>query len=364
MSTGKFFRLRPLMLATASIFALAACETNFDHIGPGLKRKPVETTAPRPKADVNGVISYPSYQVVEASQGDTVSDIALRVGIEPSALARHNGLDPEHVLHRGEILALPQRVEAGAVRTGFDITTIASNAIDRADDTDGSTAPNQSGIEPIRHRVERGETVYSISRLYGVSVTALADWNGLGSDLTVRDGQFLLIPVVRSAGASGDVSQPGQGSTTPVPPSASQPLPRNVTPAKVPDSPNLQQFDNANSTTYQMPVTGKIIKSFSKKSGGNDGIDIAASAGSTVVAAQKGTVALVSKSVGQSTIVLVRHTGNIISVYSNIVSPSVTKGQSVKRGQPLGKIAEGTPSFLHFEIRRGTESIDPMPFFK
>ena len=51
------------------------------------------------------------------------------------------------------------------------------------------------GVEPVRHRVERGETAFSIARLYDVPVRTLAEWNGLGSDFSVREGQFLLIPV-------------------------------------------------------------------------------------------------------------------------------------------------------------------------
>ena len=51
----------------------------------------------------------------------------------------------------------------------------------------------------MRHRVEPGETVYSIARLYGVSVTALASWNGLGPDMAIREDQELLIPIVGDA---------------------------------------------------------------------------------------------------------------------------------------------------------------------
>ena len=44
--------------------------------------------------------------------------------------------------------------------------------------------------------MQRGETAYTIARLYNVSAKSLAEWNGLGPDLAVREGQYLLIPVV------------------------------------------------------------------------------------------------------------------------------------------------------------------------
>ena len=111
-----------------------------------------------------------------------------------------------------------------------------------------------------------------------------------------------------------------------------------------------------------MPVDGDILKPYSGKSGGNEGIDIAALPGTTVKAAQDGEVALISKSVGSSTIVLLRHPDNIYTVYSNVVNVTLKKGEKVRRGQPVGKVADGSPSYLHFEVRRGTESVDPAPF--
>jgi len=81
--------------------------------------------------------------------------------------------------------------------------------------------------------VARGETAFTIARLYNVSVRALSDWNGLGPDLEVREDQYLLIPVVNAevsaaGGASGgnqasasNAAAPGQGTATPVPPRSS-----------------------------------------------------------------------------------------------------------------------------------------------
>ena len=51
-------------------------------------------------------------------------------------------------------------------------------------------------VDPIKHKVVRGETAFIISRLYNISVRSLADWNGLDSDYTVREGQILIVPLV------------------------------------------------------------------------------------------------------------------------------------------------------------------------
>lgn len=350
------------LVATLALLAVAGCNTgvdlgSFNLQGSGTSVK----TAPRPKPDARGVITYPNYQVVLAKRGDTVSEVAARIGLPAKELARHNGLSVDTALREGELLALPRKVAAGG---SVDIASIASSAIDNADERNGEPVETQSGIEPIRHRVERGETAYSIARLYDVSVTSLASWNGLGADLAVRLGQQLLIPVVEGpARPEVDSSKPGTGSTTPTPPSASKPLPREVETTSLPESPNLDDYRTTDtSRKFLKPVQGTVIQEYSGKQGGNEGIDIAASAGTAVKAAEDGQVALISKSVGSNTIVLLRHADNIYTVYSNVTDVKLKKGAKVKRGQPLGKVAAGNPSFLHFEVRRGTESVDPKPF--
>ncbi len=366
MTTGIKTRVaKGLSLAILSAFTLSACESGIDLGGYNLTNGG-ERVAPRPNADSRGVISYPNYQVVVARQGDTVIDVAKRIGIPAKKLADHNGLRLDQPLRRGELLAIPGRVSArgGSV----DIASIAGTAISNADARSQSTGPppKSSAIEPIRHQVERGETAYSIARLYDVSVTALASWNGLGTDLSVREGQQLLIPIVNTpAPRSTGTSKPGKGTATPTPPSASKPLPKKVKPAVVPASPDLGKLKTkSDESKFLMPVNGKIIAAYSGKAGGNEGIDIAASTGTAVKSAGDGEVALISKSVGSNTIVLIRHAGNVFTVYSNVTNVKLTKGQQIKRGQRIGAVAEGSPSILHFEVREGTKSVDPAPFLK
>jgi len=356
--------LRGLSVALSALILLTGCEGGVDMGTFNLRSAAPKTqTAPRPKPDARGVISYPNYQMIAARQGDTVADVAARVSLSGESLARYNGLSPDYKLRSGELLALPSRVEStGAI----DISVIATNALNTADvkPTKAPAPTGQTGSEPIRHRVERGETAYSIARLYDVSVTSLAKWNGLGPNLEVRVGQQLLIPLVNAAPPKRHgVSKPGAVSVVSTPPSASKPLPKNVKTTALPPSPKLGQFKSPGGPLkFMTPVEGKIIKGYSGKTGGNEGIDIAASVGTAVKSAGDGKVALISKSVGANTIILLRHADNIYTVYANVQDVTLTKGQTVKRGQRIGTVSEGTPPHLHFEIRRGTQSVDPAPF--
>jgi len=65
---------------------------------------------------------------------------------------------------------------------------------------------------------------------------------------------------------------------------------------------------------------------------------------------------------GLGTIVLIRHRDDIMTVYGRINGITVKKGDAVKRGQIIGKVADADRPIFHFEVRRGTQSIDPTPF--
>jgi murein DD-endopeptidase MepM/ murein hydrolase activator NlpD len=255
-----------------------------------------------------------------------------------------------------------------------DIEAIAGSAIDNASSSRIQTQPLDQpasqprnaprGIEPLRHKVRRGETAFSIARLYNVSVRALAEWNGLGSDFTIRENQILLIPPVDpSASAPREVSRPGQGSATPVPPSAKRPLPDSNPDAEIakPASPDLGASQSASSARMGYPVDGKIIRTYSK--GKNNGIDISAPAGTTVRAAADGKVAAITKDADNITIVVLRHADNIMTVYYNVADVSVSKGANVRRGASVARVPR-VDNYVHFEVRKGFDSVDPMPYLQ
>lgn len=411
--------LRALGLTTA-LGALSACTGgggmgNFDwdlRGGTGVldtSGAALQATAARPAPDARGVISYPGYQVAVARRGDTVGTVAARVGITPAELAGYNAIDPNATLRDGEVLALPRAVAATGVpapaagatigagnvaaaplpSSGVNVSAIATTALDRVGTTApaapqpartvGVSAPATAApadaalgsMAPTRHQVKRGETAFTIARQYNVSARSLADWNGLGPDLAVREGQYLMIPTPSGAPADAPeepVTAPGKGTPTPTPPSAAKPLPAEETaPAaevakEAPPSPELaEQRSAASSAQFAMPVNGSIIRGYDKQS---NGIDIAAPAGTPVKAAAAGTVAAITQDTEQTPIIVIRHDGGLLTVYAGVAGTTVKKGDAVQKGQTIANVRSGDPSFLHFEVRRGVESTDPMPFLK
>jgi murein DD-endopeptidase MepM/ murein hydrolase activator NlpD len=392
-------------LALLSLGACGGFDGDFRGIGNGFDTSSAarEATSARPEPDNRGVISYPNYQVAIAQRGDTIEDVAARVGLSTGSLASFNGIAPGVTLRAGETIALPSRVEEPSPLTGspatgpirpagnVDVAGIAGGAIDRAGTGNQPTSvAAQTGEEPIRHRVVPGETAFTIARLYDVTPKSLGDWNGLGSSLEVREGQFLLIPTVVQAAPTpapapapaetalatpapatatsptvAPLARPGTGSETPLPPSSAEPLPtEDATPEPAPEtpaSPNLaEDRTEASDARLAMPVGGSIIRPYEK--GQNDGIGIAADTGTSVAAAGDGTVAAITRDTDQVPILVIRHANNLLTVYAGVDDIAVEKGQTVKRGDTIAKVRDGSPSFLHFEVREGFESVDPLPY--
>ncbi|WP_372572444.1 peptidoglycan DD-metalloendopeptidase family protein [Ruegeria jejuensis] len=378
-------------LAIAATGLLAACEGPLDYdlrgqVGAFNTTEAAQNvnTQARPSPDSRGVISYPTYQVAVARRGDTVTSLSNRIGVPPGEVARFNGLNANDKLRDGEVVSLPRRVAEPAPGTGnVDIATLAGSAIDQAPDTTPvqtttlapakpATAAAPAGPEPIRHKVKRGETAYTVSRLYQVPVKSLAEWNGLGPDFAIREGQFLLIPVkdqpapipVAVATTTTAVSGPGQGSPTPTPPSSTTALPDEKISAKAPETPDVSLSEQATNSSARLgyPVTGKIIRTYAK--GKNEGIDIAAAPGTAVLAAEAGTVAAITADADEVPIIVVRHKNNLLTVYANVADIEVQKGDRVKRGQKVAQLRSGNDAYVHFEVREGFESVDPGPYLK
>jgi membrane-bound lytic murein transglycosylase D len=58
-----------------------------------------------------------------------------------------------------------------------------------------ATIPPEKRMIQLRHRIRRGETLSTLARRYGTSVQAIRELNGLGRSHTIRQGDYLLIPM-------------------------------------------------------------------------------------------------------------------------------------------------------------------------
>ena len=120
--------------------------------------------------------------------------------------------------------------------------------------------------------------------------------------------------------------------------------------------------------SFRWPVRGRVITGFGPKASGgqNDGINVAVPEGTPIKAAEEGVVAYAGSELkGYGNLVLVRHANGFVTAYAHASELAVKKGETVKRGQVIGKAgATGNVNSpqLHFEVRKGATPVDPTQY--
>lgn len=109
------------------------------------------------------------------------------------------------------------------------------------------------------------------------------------------------------------------------------------------------------------PFTGKDVF--------HRGIDLAATTGTSILAAAPGVVEVATTEFepepGAGTVIVLKHTDGFSTFYSHIGSLEVGVGQDVFAGEVIatvGSTGKSTGPHLHFEIRENGEPVDPADF--
>ena len=132
----------------------------------------------------------------------------------------------------------------------------------------------------------------------------------------------------------------------------------------------VQKIAARSSSKFSWPVRGKILSGYGSKTNGlfNDGINIKASRGTTVAAAENGLVAYAGNEVkGMGNLVIIQHSDGWMTVYAHMESMSVRRGHKVSVGQKIGTVGTSgkvDQPQLHFEIRKGTRAYNPINYLK
>ncbi|HKG57027.1 MAG TPA: M23 family metallopeptidase [Candidatus Limnocylindrales bacterium] len=190
-----------------------------------------------------------------------------------------------------------------------------------------------------------GDTLESIGNTYDVAPDKIYDLNGL-EDRTLVVGQTLVLP-----GAEGEAI------ATPTPRPTTRPVVATPRPVATGTSGTVRQPTTYSGGAMAWPVIGgsNFISQYFHS--GHYAIDVAADYGSRVVATASGTVTFAGwKDNGGGYQVWISHGSNLYTTYNHMSSITVGRGQSVARGQQVGRIGQSgnaTGPHLHFEVWRG-----------
>ncbi len=223
------------------------------------------------------------------------------------------------------------------------------------------------------YRVRSGDSLSIIAGKHGIEYQVLAKHNGLPGNAVLQPGQVLKIP---GHARSAPVRVASRDSAMPLPrtnPSrSSAPVPRAKKAAKPRSKParkaSLPPPAPMTGNQFRWPVRGRVVSGYGAKPNGkhNDGINVAVPLGTSVKAAENGVVAYAGSELeGYGNLVLIRHANNWVSAYAHNDELLVKRGDEVRRGQIIGKAGKtGTVSQpqVHFELRKGSQPVDPLKY--
>lgn len=239
-------------------------------------------------------------------EGDTISSIAQTYGVSQETIIWQNNLPKKATLKQGQKLEILP-------------------------------------VTGVSHVVQKGETIYSISKKYQAEPQAIVDFtfNTFVNDETfaLAVGQTLIIP---------DGVKPEE---------AVQQVARREIP--------LAGAITA-SGVFVWPTSGHISQGYSWY---HSGIDIANPASPDVLAADSGVVVTTGwpDNSGYGNRIIIDHGNGYKSLYGHLAQFYVQPGDKVIKGQAIGKMGttgRSTGIHLHFEIRQGNSRLNPFDFLK
>lgn len=308
-----------------------------------------------------------AYGIRVVQAGDSLGSIANRYNISVSVLMNYNSLESE-VIHPGDVIRVPYTQATGGVaeiaprppvgfathtlQEGESLSEVASHygitvkALIGANSDISSMDQLPSGIEllipPSEGLVitlERGQNIVDLLKHYDIDPIAFVEVNEIRTPLDLRAGKMVFLPGVEPTEALERLARVREEESR-----------------------------------YRWPVYGKLTSYFGRRNLGmgtarfHAGIDIAAPAGTPIMAARSGTVTYAGWSNrGYGNLVKIRHAGGDESWYAHQSKLYVSVGQSVRQGETIGLVGStglSTGPHLHLEIHEAGKAIDPLSYLQ
>ena len=242
--------------------------------------------------------------------------------------------DTLHILEKGETLYALSRKYSVPVAILLERNKI-SNA--------GKITVGQKIYIPETYTIQKGDTLYSIARKFSVTVDALRKANSLSGSDVLKVGDILIVPEKeKTAVAAGSKNT----MATPQTPSASWEDPRSYT-KKTIDKKLL----------WPVPITD-----ISYLSGKLYGVVIDSTANASVKAIASGRVISIGPHRGYGQVIFIQSKTKHVYVYGGLAQILPQAGTQITVGQKLGTLASdsltGTPR-LYFMVYKNNKPIDP-----
>jgi murein DD-endopeptidase MepM/ murein hydrolase activator NlpD len=292
---------------------------------------------------LSAVVATAEETIHVVRKGDTIYSLARTYGVSSQEIQRVNGIDDPNRIQAGQRIRIP----------GFSATF--------------SFAPADQGV--TEHRTARGETLYGIARLYGISLQTLLSANGLSESYTLKIGDLLRIPRAGLPMAAPPVPPQGLPEEAFVPP-VSAAIPAFMAP--VPEAaPGVVASGNFAGTEARSTVSRSLdvsvpwpihAREIAYMTGKLNGVALVGERNEPVRSLKEGVVISAGPYRGFGKVVIIQVTGGYLYVYGGCENLSVREGDNVRAGTELGRLgidALSAKPQLFFLVYRNNVSIDP-----
>lgn len=323
------------------------------------------------------------------AHGETLDVISGRYGVPRSALMQANGLSSAEVTP-GTRIVVPVYNGGGGARTAArqampgesqnDSGRLAPPAATPAAPRPVAAAPAKPAAKPEPSLAEvkakaaaeaKAKSVADAKAMGEARARFAAEAKAKAAAKPASEPKVAAHPAAQPAPVAAPKPKPVAAVVASAPPEQKIQLQPKSTPAPEPKAAepqttaSLPKAEEPAGAEFRWPARGRVIAGYNGK-GGNEGINIAVPEGTPVKAAEGGVVAYAGSELkGYGNLVLIRHPNGYVSAYAHNGELNVKRGEQVKRGQVVAKSGQSgnvnSPQ-LHFELRKGSTPVDPVPY--
>jgi lipoprotein NlpD len=218
-------------------------------------------------------------------------------------------------------------------------------------------SPSSGVKKPSHHKVNSGDTLYSISWNFNLDYKEVARWNNIRAPYVIYPGQSIRLTAPSAKKAVVKKTLPGNTKSA-----EKKPVEKQAEVAK-----KVSKKDGsvkyARNINWQWPTKGKLIKSNSPIS--KKGLDIAGKKGQLIKASGAGVVVYSGSGLlGYGRLIIIKHNETYLSAYAHNSALMVKEGDSVSGGQKIAKMGQDNNGqvLLHFEIRKNGSPVEPAKY--
>ncbi len=287
--------------------------------------------------------------------GDTIYSIAWRYELDPEKFAAWNGVSSSYFIKPGQRLHTrkPSNIQASK-KTDYQAGSAGSIAY--APQSVGQSMPitrNTTGSWSDKKwvRASKGDSLYKLSKRYGISVQRLAQLNQLKAPYVIQPGQTIYL-------------KPLPTSNNRTVAAANVPTKTNKTKKKI-QPVSTKALNWPKTIKWLKPANGKVVKKFSRQRNDAKGIDIAGKQGDAIVASAAGKVVYSGDGlISYGNLIIIKHNQTYLSAYAYNRKLLVKEGDTVKSGQKIAEMGrkDKLSTRLHFQIRKNGKPVDPLKY--